>query len=479
MTAHSINELISGYLDGVLSAEQQAELSKWIESDPAHADQFAEAILFDNRLHAEVNATLYMDGAAATAASLPQRSDVGYPTRIFAAIAACLLIGIGITYWISTRNVEGIAEHENEAETNRGFASVTHVLDANGDGKSGLSIGDRLSSQTIQLQSGFVSLVFDDGVEVTLQGPAEYELLALAKTKLTSGLLTATVPPGAEGFTVDTPTAEVVDLGTSFGIDLREDGFSSVSVFDGEVEVAVPDAAEKHLLTEGESVRIGADRKIEKVDIDPERYAKVWPIFSGIVGSSEAFRFVPPWPKRIRFVTSDNDIFIATEGYAVDLNSELKVNITEPGDYARVNELTPLELPAGERVRSYILHYSPTTQVGPRRAKRVSGSITFDRPVLGVIVEHEELLASSRRFTRRSAGEGQHRRELNLIGDDAGDRITLSKDRKTVTLDLISPGKSSDLVRVIVDSSDGFRPPKRRNRSNRATGSQRSTGNRI
>ena len=42
-----------------------------------------------------------------------------------------------------------------------------------------------------------------------------------------------TVPPGAEGFRVDTPSAQVVDLGTAFGIEQFADGTSKVSVFDG------------------------------------------------------------------------------------------------------------------------------------------------------------------------------------------------------------------------------------------------------
>lgn len=455
-----VNELIGGYLDGTLSAEQHAELSNWIEADPANADQFAEAILFDNRLHAEVNAASYKTSCDIDVVSAPQRSHRRVWARTAAVVAACLLIGVGITLWNSDQGNEQLATGTGANSTDSHFASVTHMLDAEWEIDSGLSVGDRLAKQSIHLRSGFVSLVFDDGVEVTLQGPARYELSGPGNTKLTAGLLTATVPPGAEGFTVDTPAVEVVDLGTSFGIDLREDGFSSVSVFEGEVEVTVHDATEKRLLTEGDSVRVGADQEIEQVAFDPKPFEKVWPIFSGIIKSTEAFRFLPPWPKRIRFVESDDDIFVATEGHAVNLAEALQVNISEPGEYSHARDLTPLELPAGERVRSYILLYAPATEVGPRRAKRLSGSITFDRPVLGLIVRHEELLASQHRFSRRGAGEFQRHRQLDLTDDSNGDRIVLSEDRKTVTLDLISPGPTTDLVRVIVEGSHRgkFRP---------------------
>ncbi|MEM7561390.1 MAG: iron dicitrate transport regulator FecR, partial [Planctomycetota bacterium] len=233
----------------------------------------------------------------------------------------------------------------------------------------------------------------------------------------------------------------------------REDGFSNVSVFDGEVEVLPLDSEEKRLLSEGEAVRVGRDAIIEDVGFDLKRFEKLWPIESGIAGSSETIRFIPPWPRRIRFVQSDETIFVATEGRRTSLQNALRLNISKPGEYLQANQLTPDEVAAGRRVRSFILHYSPTEQVGFRRAARLEGSVTFDRPVLGLIVQQEELLASSRLFTNRSAGEGQRRRELQLTGGADGDRISLSEDRRTLSLDLISPGRSSDLVRVIVDAS--------------------------
>ncbi len=46
----SPRELIDGYLDDVLTAEQQVELSEWIRSDPEHAKTFAQASLLHDRL---------------------------------------------------------------------------------------------------------------------------------------------------------------------------------------------------------------------------------------------------------------------------------------------------------------------------------------------------------------------------------------------------------------------------------------------
>ena len=47
-------DLVHGYLDETLSAEQQDELANWIKDNPEHARQFAEIVLLHDRLRAEL-----------------------------------------------------------------------------------------------------------------------------------------------------------------------------------------------------------------------------------------------------------------------------------------------------------------------------------------------------------------------------------------------------------------------------------------
>jgi len=49
------------------------------------------------------------------------------------------------------------------------------------------------------------------------------------------GRLTATVPSGATEFTVRTPTSEIVDLGTEFGVEVDEQGNSMAVVLSGRI----------------------------------------------------------------------------------------------------------------------------------------------------------------------------------------------------------------------------------------------------
>ena len=281
----TIRLLASAVMDGTATESQFHQLTALLQEDEAARDEYLAYVDMHAMLATEMSFTR---NAPEVKQPRQTRALPGKPQALAASIAglaACLLIAV-MWFFVTGSGDDPIPP----------FSSVALVSDASSE----LKTGDRLGAETIRIGSGFVRLLFDDGVEVTLAGPAEYELISPGKTRLASGLLTATAPKGAEGFRVDTPSAQVVDLGTSFGIDLRQEGFSRVSVFDGEVEIALPDSPEKRLVTEGEAVRIGKSQEIEAVDFDPEPFGKVWPVSSGIVSSAEVFRFVPPWPKRIR-----------------------------------------------------------------------------------------------------------------------------------------------------------------------------------
>lgn len=98
-------ELIDGYLDDALTADQQEELSAWIKANPEHARIFAEDML----LHDRLRNTLAMDE---TPVAIRRSSNIGPPrgwfgeawlTSSFArttAAASVLILGLA-TLWVS------------------------------------------------------------------------------------------------------------------------------------------------------------------------------------------------------------------------------------------------------------------------------------------------------------------------------------------------------------------------------------------
>ena len=427
-----------------MSEEEQRELASWIKAAPGNAQRFAKSVMLHDRLHseftfsAETNELLEAAQEDSKIAQFPKNSPRG--ARWLYPLAAAIALMLTIIYWVTRKDLDGPA-----------FATLAHAVNAQYDNSETLKLGRRLGSKSILLKTGFIRLQFDSGVEVTLQGPAKYELAAANQTRLSEGRLTASVPPGAEGFRVDTPTAHVTDLGTAFGLELDENGASRVSVFSGEVSVAKHGSEARLSLKEGEALRIEAAQVPAAVEFDTSPFEMHWPISSGIERSTGAFKLIPPW-RRLRFARSDDHIFVRREGYIVHLSKPLQVNISKPGKYTEEEQLTTAVLPLGQTVKSLILHYQPLKPRDRNEVKRLIGTITFARPILGLITQHEALKGSARRFSNMPAGEARPRRELNLNGRPAGDSIELSSDRRTLRLDLASPMFSSDLIRVIVDA---------------------------
>jgi hypothetical protein len=97
-------------------------------------------------------------------------------------------------------------------------------------------VGARLTAGRLRLAEGVARVVFDGGAEVTVEGPADLELVSPHACVLHNGRLVARVPPPAVGFTVDTPTAVLKDLGTEFGAHVRDAQTVDVQVFNGVVD---------------------------------------------------------------------------------------------------------------------------------------------------------------------------------------------------------------------------------------------------
>jgi hypothetical protein len=125
------------------------------------------------------------------------------------------------------------------------------------------SEGSVVTSGRVRLRSGRLTLAFFSGVALTVEGPADLELVAVNRVFCHQGKLRARVPGGAEGFTVLAAGMEVVDLGTEFAFNLEPGGKSKVMVFEGEAAVSV-------LAKDGRSVRSALLDRRRQVEVDPD-----------------------------------------------------------------------------------------------------------------------------------------------------------------------------------------------------------------
>ncbi len=88
------------------------------------------------------------------------------------------------------------------------------------------------------LTDGIVHLKYRSGVDVIVQAPAAFRLVDDQTLSLRRGKINATVSSlTGRGFSVESETARVVDLGTEFGFVVDDRGVASTHVYQGEVLV--------------------------------------------------------------------------------------------------------------------------------------------------------------------------------------------------------------------------------------------------
>jgi hypothetical protein len=98
------------------------------------------------------------------------------------------------------------------------------------------------------------------GVTVSAEAPVELDLSALDAVICRRGKLRVRVPPGAEGFTVNSPDCTVVDRGTEFAVNVSPGLPTDVMVFDGRADVFVENKQNggtvSTSISESEAVRV-------------------------------------------------------------------------------------------------------------------------------------------------------------------------------------------------------------------------------
>ncbi|MEJ5261021.1 MAG: hypothetical protein WHS88_12610 [Anaerohalosphaeraceae bacterium] len=103
-----------------------------------------------------------------------------------------------------------------------------------GESDGMLKAGTRLTTRRSHyLRGGVASLKFDNNAVVTVEGPAEFELVSEDRIRMQYGRLYCIVPQEALGFSVVTPTVMVVDLGTEFGVQADFNGTTELHVSRG------------------------------------------------------------------------------------------------------------------------------------------------------------------------------------------------------------------------------------------------------
>ncbi len=141
-------------------------------------------------------------------------------------------------------------------------------------------LGSKLPPGRLKLAQGLATLVFESGARVTLEGPAELEIVSAKSCILHRGGVVAQVPPAARGFMVRSASAVLIDHGTEFGVTTDERGATHVAVQSGLVEVRHPRSGENLRLETGEGAVLDGERVVSRGPSAsaPERRAQAAPL---------------------------------------------------------------------------------------------------------------------------------------------------------------------------------------------------------
>lgn len=255
-------ELMSKRLDGTLTASEHQALEEWLLSGDKQLDVFVEWM----RMHVAITHVLAERDYLALRDESSQSSEKceapAVPRSLEDAvlhlhsgrsrkaafakllgIAATLIVGMALL-WDDAADDEPARQANARQEPAPAAAAETAIAATVSnaqdviwaEGTLQFDYGEDVpQGQIVILKSGHLELTFNSGATVLLAGPCRFRVDKELNGTLFMGKLAASVPPRARGFVIDTPTSEVVDLGTEFGVAVDSSGQSEVHVFEGEV----------------------------------------------------------------------------------------------------------------------------------------------------------------------------------------------------------------------------------------------------
>jgi len=273
--SREFDEVIAAVCHGLASDEQARALNELLRSDTATRDEYILRLEVHSRLASEPDlfpqANENKIPTAENILPLPQQRPRTRKAHWVLALAAC--VALLATGWWALRFSH---PSERQGATSKAVAMLNRVVDAQWNQRDEAPrLGEPLEPGWRRLKSGLVQIVFYSGARVVIEGPAEFQIVSPSEASFRNGRLTAEVPPQARGFRVGTPQMNVTDLGTSFGLDVKERR-TELQVFKGSVEFQPTAGTAKQNMKEGAGAVVESSRPLKFITADPKAFASLF-----------------------------------------------------------------------------------------------------------------------------------------------------------------------------------------------------------
>lgn len=308
----------------------------------------------------------------------------------------------------------------------------------------------------LEISAGLVRVRFENGASVTLEGPARCRIEGAGRVRLTSGRLLAHVPSSAIGFTVQTPVAQAIDLGTQFGVVVGSDGAPEFHVLEGTIR-AQNDRLPPELLTADQASRYAVDGKTrQSIPAANESFNTCLQLSAGITAimGQAQFSNQAAATRDAVGLTRPDVVHVLRERRGLVLPQALSVLAAEPGSLDPAEPPEMVELAAGTVVDAYMLHLESIKGISAKC------QLTFARPIRGLLVDPQSLNQTDDLLCIPGFRYLPPGRDANTRGalfpaaglKESGDSLALSADRRTLILQLQAGANYIDQIRVLVSS---------------------------
>jgi hypothetical protein len=309
----------------------------------------------------------------------------------------------------------------------------------------------------LELLSGVVEIEFVSGVRSAVRGPALFSLGSDNALRLDRGDAVARVPEYAIGFVLETPSAKAVDLGTEFSANVSAGGDSDFYVEQGSVEIHPKSDETPHKplqLSAGMGIHIPRTGRFD-IATSPKQgdflRFRALPAPSVALEGSIRLLASPATSVADESLSDDDMISMFLEREEVVAPKGLIVSTDRPGQFENLDKIDQ-RLDESTSVDSYFIHFRPKTPA-IRATTPIIARVTFDRPVVAVLASWRQLNDSDELFGSAETEYGPvDGRGLEISANGSADVISISADRRTVSLRIYGGG-SRDELRILVRSA--------------------------
>ncbi len=238
---------LDSYLDQTITPGDFEAMQSSLATDPAYRAIARRYLSLDD----------FLANLPAEAPALIKKKVIPFPNLIPLAAAAALafLLGSALMLWWQPNQNPPLSSTPSPSPSAQGFAVIENLFNATWPANTTPhQPGDSLGAEHFRLASGTAEIQFFSGASMTIEGPADISLKSAWEAHCSQGAVRMKVPPAARGFKLHCPSTEIIDLGTEFGLVVKN-GEGQVEVFDGEIALTHHNKEEK-LLTKGQALTL-------------------------------------------------------------------------------------------------------------------------------------------------------------------------------------------------------------------------------